>query len=278
MHERFRVKDSRQHDVAFIGGGRITSALIAGLRLSDYDRPIVVHDRHPHKLRELRLLHDVTVEPDLHRAVERAHILIIAVRPDSVRDLLQQIDDTQTDRTRPTLAVSLAAGIPLKNLHSWMGPPVRWARAMPSPVVRSRHGLTALAFERRFPASAKREVRDFFAHVGNVFELRESQFDAFTVTYSSSHGYHALDALADAAVKLGLDRKTALTAAAHALADGIQAWRESGLSLSALLHEAATPGGIAATTMAKMDHLGYKRVVEKGLQAGISRAKKNART
>ena len=51
------------------------------------------------------------------------------------------------------------------------------------------------------------------------------------MTYSSSHGYHALAALAEAAEKLGLDRKTALTAAAHALADGVLAWRESDLSL-----------------------------------------------
>jgi pyrroline-5-carboxylate reductase len=47
--------------------------------------------------------------------------------------------------------------------------------------------------------------------------------------------------------------------------------------LNALLHEAATPGGIAATTMASMDKLGYKRIVEQGLRAGMSRAKKNAK-
>jgi pyrroline-5-carboxylate reductase len=97
------------------------------------------------------------------------------------------------------------------------------------------------------------------------------------VTYSSSHGYHALAALAGAAQRLGLDRKTALTAAGHALADGILAWREGDVSLNELLHEAATPGGIAATTMASMDRLGYKRIVQRGLRAGMSRAKKNAR-
>ena len=271
------MKGSRKHAVVFLGGGRITGALLAGLRLANYGQPIVVHDRHPRKLRELRLRLDVNIEPDLHRAVEQANVLIVAVRPDSVRELLQQIGRTQSGRARPTLAVSLAAGIPLKNLRSWMGRPMRWARAMPSPVARSGRGLTALAFDRDFSAPAKREVRNFFARVGNVFELPESKFDAFTVTYSSSHGYHALDALASAAVKLGPDRKTALTAAAHALADGILAWRESNISLSALLHEAATPGGISAATMASMDKLGYKRIVEQGLRAGVSRAKKNAK-
>ena len=121
-------------------------------------------------------------------------------------------------------------------------------------------------------------MRNFFARVGDVFEIPESKFDAFTVTYSSSHGYHALAALAGAAEKLGLDHQTALTAAAHALADGILAWREGDISLSELLHEAATPGGIAATTMASMDRSGYKRSVQRGLRAGMGRAKKNARS
>jgi pyrroline-5-carboxylate reductase len=271
------MKGSRKHTVVFLGGGRITGALLAGLRLANYGQPIVVHDRHSQKLRGLRLRHNVSIEPDLQRAVEQAHVLIVAVRPDSVRELLQRIGRAPSGRARPTLAVSLAAGIPLKNLRSWMGHPLRWARAMPSPAARSGRGLTALAFDRDFSAPAKREMRNFFARVGNVFELPESKFDAFTVTYSSSHGYHALDALVGAAVKLGLDRKTAMTAAAHALGDGILAWRDSNVSLSALLHEAATPGGIAAATMARMDKSGYKRIVEQGLRAGVSRAKKNAK-
>ena len=103
-------------------------------------------------------------------------------------------------------------------------------------------------------------------------EIPESKFDAFTVTYSSSHGYHALATLADAATAAGLDRKTALAAAAHALADGIQTWRESGMSLDTLLREAATPGGIAATVMSSMDDAGYRKIVKRGLKAGLSRA------
>jgi pyrroline-5-carboxylate reductase len=47
--------------------------------------------------------------------------------------------------------------------------------------------------------------------------------------------------------------------------------------LDALLREAATPGGIAAATMAKMDRSGYQRIVQRGLQAGMNRANKNAK-
>ena len=53
----------------FIGGGRITSALISGLRLSDYRAHILVHDRNLHKLQSLKKTYGVAVETDLAKAV-----------------------------------------------------------------------------------------------------------------------------------------------------------------------------------------------------------------
>jgi len=256
----------------FLGGGRITGALVAGLRLAKYDKPIIVHDRNPKKLGQLKKQYGVDVEPNLQRAVQQAGLLVVAVRPDSVRDLLREIGKID----RPMTLVSLAAGIPLAKLRARSSLPVRWARAMPSPVSRTGRGLTALTFDRAFPSAAKREVRGLFESVGTVLEIPESQFDAFTVTYSSSHGYHALAALAASAQKLGLNRKTALNAAAHALADGIVSWRESGIPLDRLIHEAATPGGIAWAAMNAMDSSGYERSIQRGLRAGIARARKNA--
>jgi pyrroline-5-carboxylate reductase len=257
----------------FLGGGRITSALIAGLRVAEYDKPIVVHDRNPGKLRQLKKQYWVALEPDLRSAVERAGLLIVAVRPDSVSDLLGEIGPIH----RSITIVSLAAGIPLSKLRSRLPSPARWARAMPSPVSRSGRGLTALTFDRKFPRNAKYEVKGLFKKVGGVLEIPESQFDVFTATFSSSHGYHALAALAASAQTLGLNQKTAMTAAAHALADGILSWREGNIPLDRLLHEAATPGGTAAAAMQAMDSSGYEQSIRQGLRAAMARASKNAK-
>ena len=260
----------------FLGGGRITSTLVAGLRLAGYRKPIVVHDHHATKLRRLRSQYRVRIEPDLQRAVAQARLLVVAVRPDSVAGLLDDIRKFCPANHR-LIAVSLAAGIPLSKLRARLGT-VHWARAMPSPVCRVGHSLTATAFSRSLTKSEQREICSLFQHVGPVLKLPERHFDAFATTFSSSHGYHALAALAGAAQKAGLNRKVAFAAAAHALADGIFYWRESGIPLRALLNEAATPGGIAATTMAAMDAAGYRQAVARGLRAGIKRAQKNART
>ena len=119
----------------FLGGGRITGVLLGGLRLSGYSQRLIVYDRNSDKLRALRREFRVRVARDLQSAVEQAGMLIIAVRPASVAELLAQVAGCRA-AARPVLAVSLAAGIPLRKLGAWLGNPVRWARAMPSPVSR----------------------------------------------------------------------------------------------------------------------------------------------
>jgi pyrroline-5-carboxylate reductase len=274
----------------FLGGGRITGALIAGLRLAGDRRAIVVHDRNPGKVRALRREFGVEAARDLKSALRRAEalrseMLIIAVRPGSVAQLLEEIAACGVGT--PRLCVSLAAGIPLKKLRAGLGrgatgasargAGVRWARAMPSPVCRIGHGLTAVTYDRGLARTNRGLVREFFELVGPVLEIPENRFDAFCAAYSPSHGYHALATLAAAAEAAGLDRKTALAAGAHALAEAILYWRESGQTLADLLHEAATPGGIAAATMEAMKRYGYEKAVAAGLRAGIRRARLNAR-
>jgi len=260
--------------IVFLGAGRITSALVAGLRCAGHDRPIVVHDRHIAKMRELQRKYEVIAESNLGRAVESAGLLVIAVRPNSVCSLLNEIR-AQGIRRQLT-AVSLAAGIPLSKLRRALPAPVYWVRAMPSPVCRIAQGLTAISFSRRLSSAKRRQVRHFFALVGEVVDIPEKQLDVFTVTFSSSHGYHALATLIRAAEANGLEPKIARLAATHALADGIASWRSGKLSLDKLLEEAATPGGTAQAVIHALTKAGYPKMMTDALRAGIRRARQNA--
>ena len=270
----YRTDGPRKRPILFLGGGRITGALCAGLRLTGDRRAIAVYDRHPERLRVLQRESGVEMVGDLKAAVESAEMVIVAVRPGSVKEMLAEV--AAPSAKLPRLWVSLAAGIPLSNLRRWL-PAVKWVRVMPSPVCRIGKGLNPVSFDRSVSVREKSEVQRLFAQVGPTFEIPESQMDAITATHSSTHGYHALAALANEARLAGLDEKTALISAAHALADGILYWRQSGLSLEELLQEATTPGGIAAATMKAMDRAGYGRAVGKGLAAGIAQARRNAR-
>lgn len=259
----------------FLGGGRITTALVAGLRRAGHQGAIAVHDRNPEKLRALRREYGIAVEPHLQSAVKSADMLVIAVRPASVADMLHAV--ASCAGASPLLVVSLAAGVPLKGLRPLLGAGVRWARALPSPICRIGRGLTALTFARNLPEADRKRVRKFFGEVGTVLEMAESRFDVFNAAYSPGHGYYALSTLSKAAQRAGLDRQTALTAGAHALADAILCWRETGEDLADLLSESATPGGTTAATLAATNAAGYRQAIERGLAAGILQARKNSR-
>ena len=129
----------------FLGGGRITSALIAGLRLAGYDRPLVVHDRNPGKLRDLKRRYEVEVQSKIEKAVVEADRIIVAVRPDSVRELLGELQGLEV----PAIGISLAAGVPLSQLKQLV-PSMRWARAMPSPVLAVATDSLLLFLNRNF--------------------------------------------------------------------------------------------------------------------------------
>lgn len=260
--------------IIFLGGGRITGALAAGLRLAGDERTLIAYDRHPEKLRTLKRDSRVEIARGLKSAIECAEMLIVAVRPASVKEMLSEVGGCGAKP--PRLCISLAAGIPLQNLRRWLGS-VHWVRAMPSPVCRIRKGLTPITFDRLVTKNERARVRQWFERVGPVLEIPERQMDIITATHSPTYGYHALATLAKAAEKAGLHHKTALIAAAHALSDGIIYWSQSGLKLGELLHEAATPGGIAAATMSAMDKSGYARAIERGIRAGIHRARQNAK-
>ncbi len=258
----------------FVGGGRITAAIVAGLRgtapkLRGRGR-IVVHDRNPKKLRRLERRYGVRGEPSLRRAVEQAGLLLLAVRPRDVLPLLAMMGPLPPG----AVCVSLAAGVPLRALRGAVQQRVAWARAMPSPACRSGRGLTALAFDRGVPRRARERVRNLFGRVGAVLEIPEREFDAFTVVYSTSQGYHALAARMRAARRLGLSERTAFLAAAHGLAEGVRALEENPAALEELLAEAATPGGIAAEVMRVMRAGGYERIVERAYRAGVARARR----
>src|ERR1700758_3693553 len=115
---RTNLRKGESKAIVFLGGGRITSALVAGLRLAGDEGEIVVYDRNPEKMRALRREFRAEVARDLKSAVQRAEMLVVAVRPASVKEMLGEV---VACGGAPTLCVSLAAGVPLLNLRAWLG-------------------------------------------------------------------------------------------------------------------------------------------------------------
>lgn len=226
-------------------------------------------------MRLLQRKYGAAAQPDLIEAIRNARLIILAVRPDAAAEVLQELDRALGSQCGSKVIVSVMAGLPIAWLRGQLAANVDWVRAMPSPRCESGKSLTALVFARRCSPSTRNVMKRFFESFGEVFEMPESQFNAFTVIYSPSHGVHALSALSEAGVKAGLHRRIALVAAAHALSSAEAAVKESG-NIKKLVQQAATPGGTAEATMTGMDDAGYREAVAKGVQAGVARARSMA--
>lgn len=252
--------------------------MISGLRLASYAEPIIVHDRSDERMRLLRREFRIAVEPDFACAVSHAQVIVLAVRPDAASEMLHHLDQAlrQSNAAHSKTLVSVMAGLPLAWLRKRVTARVDWIRAMPSPLCESGNGLTALAYGRGCSPRARAMAKRLFAAFGQVLEISESHFDAFTVIYSPSHGVHALSALTNAGLQFRLPRRTALIAAAHALS-AAQAAPQQKVNLERMVRQAATPGGTAEATMAGMDAAGYREAVAKGVKAGVARARSMAR-
>jgi pyrroline-5-carboxylate reductase len=116
--------------ISFIGGGNMATALIAGLagkvaQASD----IHVVDPNPEALERLRAQYGVTTAPDIGKAVAASDVIVLAVKPQQMRDVALRLQ-SQLD-ARPLL-LSIAAGIRGADLSRWLGGYGAIVRTMPN--------------------------------------------------------------------------------------------------------------------------------------------------
>ena len=98
--------------IAILGTGKIGESLLAGLRSSDW-ADIVATSRREERAAELRERHGVEATTDNAAAIKGADVVVLAVKPQDIENLLGQVGHLLT----PTQTVlSVAAAIPMGRL------------------------------------------------------------------------------------------------------------------------------------------------------------------
>jgi len=133
-----------EKSVGIMGGGNMGEALIAGVIQSGLltPREIVFHEPRPERAKYLQEKFEVTPVESNAQLPPRASTLILAVKPQSVPEVLPEI----APLVKPHhLLISICAGVPLSYLQSFFSRPVRMVRAMPNTPALIQKGATALA-------------------------------------------------------------------------------------------------------------------------------------
>src|SRR4051794_36437931 len=195
--------------IAVLGGGRMGTALVAGLidgGSDPDDMRIAESDADRRRTIESELA-GVHIVPSAAWAVAEADIVVVAVKPAEVAALL----DSCAEALGPeTLVLSIAAGVPIELIEAHApGRPV--VRAMPNTPALVRQGASAIAPGEHATDAHLVLAERLLGAVGTVVRVPEAQLDAVTGLSGSGPAYLFLvaEALIEAGVLAGLTRSTA---------------------------------------------------------------------
>ncbi|TVR02802.1 MAG: pyrroline-5-carboxylate reductase [Desulfovibrionales bacterium] len=236
--------------VGFIGLGNMGAAMIKAIA-SRPDTAIHGYDPDWNKVRSLEEVPGFVPAESAADVLRKADFVFLAVKPQVMATALTEA----VPSLRPeTCLISIAAGIGLEQLQAWSEQRCAVVRVMPNTPAMVRSGVSAVCFEdARVTVDQKATVMELLGLLGQVHDLPERSFHAFTAMVGSGPAYvfYFMDALVQAGVSAGLGRPQAEQMVTGLLEGSVKLVQDTGFSLSALQHMVTSPAG---TTIAALNH------------------------
>jgi len=259
--------------IGFLGAGRMAEAILAALIRGGVARPgdLVACDRLPQRLRLMRARYGVGTTASPAAAARRCRVLILAVKPQDLDELLREIAPLLGKRH---LLVSIAAGKTLAGLHGILGGGARVARVMPNLALQVGAGMSVYCLGPAARAADGRTVRAILGAAGRVVELEERHFDAVTALSGSGPAFFAytMQALADGAAARGLPAATARTLAAQTMLGAAKFLLETGQETAAFIQAVASPKGTTAAGLAVLERSALRGILARTVRAAAARS------
>jgi pyrroline-5-carboxylate reductase len=259
--------------IAFIGGGNMTEALVSGLLKTGQVSPvqIIATDIRPERLDYLAKSFSIRVASDNVRAAAGAHVTVLSVEPQILDDVLKTLAPSVTP---DALILSVAAGYPLSRMRRVLGRAARLVRAMPNTPSIVGRGATALALSPDLSTQDIARATALFESVGSVTVIDERLMDAVTGLSGSGPAYVFLiiEALADGGVKAGLPRPVAATLAAQTVLGAATMVLETGVHPAELKDRVASPGGTTIAGLHALEQGGLRAALMSAVEAAAQRS------
>ena len=261
--------------IAVLGAGNLGLALLSGLHAADPAANLFAADPSPERRESARAAASAVFD-DNREAVERADLVILAVKPHLITTVLEGL--------RPSLRpehwlVSVAAGVPLAALEAASSPGRAIVRAMPNIAMISHASATALCANGAADERRRQAALDVFRTVGEAVYVDESQMDAVTGLSGSGPAYVFLiaEALADGAVRAGLPPAAARRLAAQTLLGAAQMLLGSERHPAEWRSQVTTPGGTTIAGLYELERAGVRGALMAAVGAAAERSREMAK-
>ena len=259
--------------LAFIGGGNMAEALLRGILTAKRLRPneVLATDVRDDRLAYLRSTYGIDVSADNAVAARQADTILLAVKPQIMRRALEDVREAVTERQ---LLISIAAGVSTATIADTFRRPIRIIRVMPNTPALVLEGASALARGAHATDADLETARGLFEAVGTVVVVEEPLLDAVTGLSGSGPAYVFLiiEALADAGVKMGLPRSTALALATQTLRGAARMVLETGKHPAELKDMVTSPGGTTIAGLHALERGAVRAALIQAVEAATRRS------
>jgi len=261
-----------QKSIAIIGAGNIGMAVARGLLKCGHFSPetITLTRRRIHLLDELKSRGCLVTKDNL-KAVQQSDVVIIAVEPQQLNPLLDEIAPRL--RKERHILVSVISGVTIGEIRQRLRKQIPVIRAMPNTAVSMQESMTCIAAGGSDQASLD-TVRTFFEYVGKTLIIDEEQMIAATALGACGIAFflRAIRAASQGGIEAGFHSEEAIVIASQT------AKGAASLLLTAENHpeheidRVTTPRGCTIAGLNQMEHEGFSSAMIKGITVSAEKA------
>lgn len=265
--------------IGFIGCGNMAQAMIMGIVKSEIIDPrnIIVSNTSEEKLNFIKNKCNVHTTTDNKKVAVNSDILILAVKPNKYREVIDEIRDEVNSKT---IIVTIAAGISLDKVKLSFKKDVKVIRTMPNTPALVGEAMTALCYsEETISEDEVKIVRKIFASFGKTEVIDEKLMDVITGLSGSSpaYVYMFIEAMADGAVLRGMPREKAYKIAAQSVLGAAKMVLETGKHPGKLKDEVCSPGGTTIEAVYTLERNNFRAAVMEAVDKCTEKSKEMSR-
>lgn len=260
--------------VGFIGCGNMGSAMVGGLIESKFLEAddIIVSTKTEKSAKKLKDQFGIETTLDSKLVAKESDVIILAVKPFMYKEMISKI---KSELSKDKLIITIAAGISISNMEEWTDENAKIIRTMPNTPALVGQAMSAVCPNENISDEELDYCVKVFQSFGECVQLEEKDFHAFTALCGSSpaYVYMFIEAMADAAVKLGIPRAKAYKMAAQSVLGSSKMVLETGKHPGELKDAVCSPSGTTIEAVVELEKLGFRNSVIQAIDKCAEKSK-----
>lgn len=260
--------------IGFVGCGNMGSSMVGGLIKSGFTKAdnIIISTKTEASAKNLEEQFGVITTLDSKVVVKEAEVIVLAVKPFMYKQIIEEI---KSELTNDKLIITIAAGITIGNVEEWIGGSAKVIRTMPNTPALVGQAMSAVCPNKNISESELGYCLKIFESFGECVQLEEKDFHGFTALCGSSPAYvfMFIEAMADAAVKLGIPRAKAYKMAAQSVLGSAKMVLQTGKHPGELKDMVCSPSGTTIDAVVELEKLGFRNSVIQAIDKCAEKSK-----